>query len=73
MLLLAFLDPPSVFFVLATIGMVDCTFRRLLVAGLRSVPFPLFCAWNGRFTAVCTGRNGTETSPFLFFFRGGVL
>ena len=65
MLLLALLDSPSVFFMLATIGIVDCTFRRLPVAGLRPVPFPFFCAWNGHFTSVWTGRNGMEMSPFF--------
>ena len=65
MLLLAFLDSPSVFFVLAMIGIVDCTFRRLPIASLRPVPFPFICTWNGHFTSVWTGQNGTETSPFF--------
>ena len=38
MLLLAFFNSPSVFSVLATIGIVDCTFRP----PLRSIPFPFF-------------------------------
>ena len=47
MLLLAFLDSPSVFFLLAIAlwleySVVDCTFHRLPVAGLCPVPFPFF-------------------------------
>ena len=36
MLLLAFLDSPSIFFILATIRIVDCTFRRLSPASIQS-------------------------------------
>ena len=61
MLLLAFLDSPSILFVLATIGIVDCTFRRLPVVGLHPVPFPFFGAWNGCFTSIWTGWNGKIT------------
>ena len=58
MLLLAFLDSPSVFFMLATIGIVDCTFRRLPVAGLRPVPFPFFV--HGTAVLLPSGLDGME-------------
>ena len=62
MLLLAFLDSPGVFFMLAMIGIVDCTFCRLPVTTLCPIPFPFFCAWNGHFTSVWTGQNGNITA-----------
>ena len=61
MLLLAFLDSPGVFFVLAMIGIVDCTFGRLPIAVPRPVLFPFFCAWNSRFASVWMGQNGNIT------------
>ena len=62
MLLLAFLDSPGVFFVLATIGIVDCTFSRLPVAILRPVPLSFLCTEGPlRFHRDGTERNGNIT------------
>ena len=30
-----------------------------------SRPVSIFCVWNGRFTSIWMGQNGTETSPFF--------
>ena len=65
MILLAFLDSPSVFFVLATIGIVDCTFRCLPVAVLRPVPFP-FSVHGTAILLHLDGMERMETSPFFF-------
>ena len=63
MFLLTFLVSPGVFFVLATIGIVDCTFRRQPPPR----PVSLFCAWNGCFTFIWTGRNRMEWKRHHFF------
>ena len=65
MLLLAFLNSPSVFFVLATIGIVDYTFLSLPVASLCPVPFPFFV----HETAILlpSGRDGMERIRHRFF------
>ena len=62
MLLLAFLDSPGIFFVLATIGIVNCTFGRLPVAILRPVLLPFLCTERPfRFRLDGTERNGNIT------------
>ena len=66
MILLAFLDSPSVFFVLATIGIVDCTFRCLPVAVLRPVPFPF--SVHGMAILLPSGRDGTDGNITVFFW-----
>ena len=63
MLLLAFLGSWGVIFMLITIGIVDCTFRRI---GLCLVPFPFLCMGNGRFTSI---SMGTKTSPFFLLLH----
>ena len=65
MLLLAFLGSPSVFFVLATIGIVTGTFRHLPVAGLRPVPFPFFV--HGTAVLLPSGWDGMEQKRHHFF------
>ena len=65
MLLLAFLYSPSVFVVLATIGIVDCTFHRLPVAGLHPVLFPFFVY--GTAVLLPSGRDGMEQKRHHFF------
>ena len=62
MLILALLDSSDVFFMLAMIGIVDC---MLPIIVMQPLPHSIFCAWNGHFTSVWTGRNEMETSPFL--------
>ena len=70
-LLLAFLVSPGVFFVLAMIGIVDCTFHHLPVAGLRPVPFDCSmhkkCFVHGTAVLLPSGRDGTEWKHRRFF------
>ena len=64
MLLLAFLDFPGVFFMLAAIGIVDCTFYHLPIAIPRSILFPFFV--HGMAVSLPSGREGKETSSFFW-------
>ena len=70
MLLLAFLVSPGVFFLLATIGIVDSTFHRLPVAGLRPVWFDRSmhkkCFVHGTAVLLLSGRDGMEWKHHRF-------
>ena len=63
MLLLAFLDFPGVFFMLAAIGIVNCTFYHLPIAIPRSILFPFFVY--GMAVLLPSRRDGKETSSFF--------
>ena len=69
MFLSAFLDSPSVFFVLATIGIVNYTFRRLPIAGLHPIPFPFFV--HEMAILLPSGWDGMERKRHHFF--GGYI
>ena len=66
MLLVAFLVSLGVFFVLAMIGIVDCTFGCLPVTVSRPVPFPFFVP--GTAVLLPSGRDGTEWKNVTVFF-----
>ena len=57
-MLLSFLDSLGVFFVLATIGIVDCTFGCLPVSVPHPVPFPFFV--HGIAVLFLSGQDRTE-------------
>ena len=64
MLLLAFLDSPSFFFVLAMIEIVDCSFHRLPVADLHLVPFPFL---HGTAVLLPSRQDGMERKHHCVF------
>ena len=64
MLLLAFLDSLGVTFVLATIGIVDCTFRRI---GLHP-SCSRCCVW-GTAVSLPSQRGGMERKRHLFLYN----